>query len=629
MATMKVLTITVFSFFMLMTTHSQILKKLGKELEGDARWKVRMKANKKMDQAIDTLLEQPKKAIEKKKHKNDSSPTTPSPNNSSLPSKNKEEKNKHEEKNEMEVYNGFITVSLSSYETFSGGTIAIKGSSFKYGNVKDVNLSIGGPGVKTSEALPLKEDNSFNKTFQASKAGDYTITVSTTDNKAKAQAQLKVSDLYGDDNWTEQNKEETQKSFELLKRQTDKVRQEIADKDKAELDKKMEKVKKDVDQLLEFFDELGNAKKNLAKTKAELPAPLALKLSQLNDVLYDQRNQMKRLRETADHEPYDNTVCEKLVMVNEASAAFETLTSWTRAPLVILTEIVKDNTPIGSKLQNQSAANDIAPVVAQPAKIFALSKLYSEKLTMDDFTNGIVQYATDFLLKRYCGQLKGTVKHDYEIIYRNQLGTVWWKYKYLTQSTLNLRYPKTSGGGNIVKMKGSIEGNATKFEFYQDVEQQEDFKKEMKGRAKLNPVELVHPIALPVSTSKFDGLGAVARGLGTPCYFYIPVDAEFDRQANKITLFLNEAMIDFSGMVKYKYAFWAIAAGVPIITFIDFPVNKAKLTLNAVVSKNNEFDVIADSKNNLSFTGTGTREIGNDASPIQHKINFTVSAKSQ
>jgi hypothetical protein len=117
--------------------------------------------------------------------------------------------------------------------------------------------------------------------------------------------------------------------------------------------------------------------------------------------------------------------------------------------------------------------------------------------------------------------------------------------------------------------------------------------------------------------------------MGTPCYFYIPVDAEFDRQANKITLFLNEAVIDFSGMVKYKYAFGAIAAGIPIITVIDFPVNKAKLTLNAVVSKNNEFSVSTDSKNNLSFYGKGTREIGDDASAIQHKINFSVSAKSQ
>ena len=33
---------------------AQILKKLGKEIESDARWKVRMKADHKMDQALDT-----------------------------------------------------------------------------------------------------------------------------------------------------------------------------------------------------------------------------------------------------------------------------------------------------------------------------------------------------------------------------------------------------------------------------------------------------------------------------------------------------------------------------------------------------------------------------------------------
>jgi hypothetical protein len=50
---------------------AQVLKELGGELKQDAKWKVQSKANQKMDQALDTLLSQPKKIKRKQKTKAD------------------------------------------------------------------------------------------------------------------------------------------------------------------------------------------------------------------------------------------------------------------------------------------------------------------------------------------------------------------------------------------------------------------------------------------------------------------------------------------------------------------------------------------------------------------------------
>jgi len=124
------------------------------------------------------------------------------------------------------------------------------------------------------------------------------------------------------------------------------------------------------------------------------------------------------------------------------------------------------------------------------------------------------------------------------------------------------------------------------------------------------------------------GFGAVARGIATPTYFNIPLDADFNTEDNTIKLMLNDAIVDFMPWIDYKYAYIAIAAGIPLITVIDFPINKAKLTLNAVVSKNNELQVTKDSKNNLQVKGEGTRHIGEATSGIEHEISYKLTAKN-
>jgi hypothetical protein len=125
------------------------------------------------------------------------------------------------------------------------------------------------------------------------------------------------------------------------------------------------------------------------------------------------------------------------------------------------------------------------------------------------------------------------------------------------------------------------------------------------------------------------GFGSIFRGIATPASFNIPVDAEYDTDAGTIKLNLNEALIDFSPLVKYTYVFLKVSlSGMPLFPRVDFQINKAKLTMNAVISRNNQLTVTKDAKNNLLVKGGGERHIGSSSEPIGHSISYTLTAKN-
>jgi hypothetical protein len=350
---------------------------------------------------------------------------------------------------------------------------------------------------------------------------------------------------------------------------------------------------------------------------------------------------MKSIERLADHKPQDNTVCEHLVMVNEACAAFSTFTNlWTNTAKGLIKNIVLDKgVPkvvdiINSKTTKVDAPHDF--LMKEPAKIFATSLADAESLTTKLGKAGIggdiIQYASDVLLKKYCGVYKGNLKHDYTVIFRNGAGEVWWKYGVEVQATFTLRYPKDKSSGNVIKMKGNIEGNGTKFTFFQNIAVEDEFKKGTKEQIEVVPLRTITPIAVPVATSENDvlGFGAVARGAFTPAYFNIPVDAEYNTDDDKIKLFLNNPIIDFSPAVTNQFIFLLVGGDLlPYFKRMTFPIHKIFRTLGSVVWKNNEFSVNKDSKGNLSFSGKANKHLGDKTGKMEHDLNFSISAKKE
>ena len=129
------------------------------------------------------------------------------------------------------------------------------------------------------------------------------------------------------------------------------------------------------------------------------------------------------------------------------------------------------------------------------------------------------------------------------------------------------------------------------------------------------------PPAVPFVSSQKDqlGFGAAARAIATPAYFNLAIDAEYNTETDVIRIFYNDAIVDFSPLVRDKAFFIFIAAGIPIPKYQEFPIYKMGLTFKGALKRKNEFPFTGN-----SFSGKGTMNIGDASSEAEHHGNFTI-----
>jgi hypothetical protein len=643
---MKII-ILLLLFFLPNKTNAQLFKKLGEKIKGDAEWRIRSKADQQVSNGIDSIMALPKKVITKKK----STQKTESAENKNTAVTNKNlnaSGNPNAEvndTNDMTPKDGLITLELSAPTVFAGGRITIAGESVKYKNYTRVEVSVKGPETNDTGAINLTDSGKFNFMWTATdKTGEFTVTVHSSDKKTQQSAKFTVYKLPELQNLCTENIIVTNKIYDKLREKAEQVNGFIGAKDKAELDEKMDKVKEKVNGLLKLFKGLNTAGKEvaqLAKSGKNLSPNLSGNLSALNDKMTEQRKKMEQIDEFTNHKPADNTICEYLVLLNEACAAFSVYTNIECfAVKGIIRDIMLDKEvpaavgTVNTKAKGLSSPNDF--LLKEPAKIFSTAAIDAEslanKLGTAGFAGDIVQFATDFLMKKYCGVFKGNVKHNYTIEFRNKSGQNWWTYGVEMKAVLFLRYPKDKDKGDIIKMKGNLEGNATKFRFFKDIEKEDDFQNVIKDKMKVIPIKTYMPYSVSVATSEADilGFGAIARGMATPAYFNIPVDAEYDVNSDKIKLFINNPIIDFSPAVSNQFIF--ILVGVDMLPYIKrmtFPIHKVFLTLGSVLSDNNKFEIKKDNKGNLGFNGKVNKHIGNKTTIRETDLNFSITAKKE
>ncbi|GAB2823099.1 MCP four helix bundle domain-containing protein [Ferruginibacter profundus] len=633
-------------------SHAQIFKKLGDKIKRDAEWRIRSKADQQVARGIDSVIAAPKKIKDKKKEKNNTAENTvpattnnnTAKNNTPQPATNLKESKP--DPNDMTPKDGFISLSLSSEKAYTGFGISIgiriTGESVKYKNFNQVQVVVSGPSTKDVRQLQLTADGKFYLDWNPSdQSGDFTVTATSSDKKASKSATFSVEsfDLPDYDDWPKENKKETKKALETLEDAVEQAEDGISPADKDELQKKLDDVKEKVEDLYQLFNDLGKANKQmiqLAKKEKRLPPNYAGYLAELNRTLEEQASQMKKLNETAVHKPQDNTICEHLVMVNEACAAFSTFTGATSKVIkTIIANIISDK---AAPKPTDAANTPEATYKFFPKEVYNIygiankdADLLSTKLAKVSFAGDLAQYASEVLLKKYCGIIKGEIKHDYTINFRNGKGVSWWKYGAEMQGAIVLRYPKEGSKGKIIKMKGNIEGNATKFSFYENAEANDDFNEGTKGKIEVVELKVIKPATVPFVSSLNDpaGFGAVARGL-TPASFYITVDAEYDVDANTIKIFFNNALMDFSDAVNNQLIFLEVGADLlPYIKKMTFPIAKVFSTFGSVVRSNNEFVVTKGPKGSLSFTKKANKHLGDKSSKIEHDLNYTITASKE
>lgn len=545
----------------------------------------------------------------------------------------------------MTTKQGFITLKVSATKIFLGGSVTISGESGQMKTIKTVEIKITGPKtsiIKTIELFDGKYKTAWHADIQT---GDFIITATSSDGKATEEKKIVVYNVSKIETMASENIEETNKAFVKLTDAVDIVKSQLSSSDADEIDKRFKAAKEKIYKLQKFYLDINSANKEIAKLSKlgkPLPDNFLNNLSSLNDEMQKSSERMKLINNYTNHKPSDITVCERLVILNEAAAAFSTVSNVVAWPVSLITltkNIVVDKVvPYGTDYVNakggQNNGEGKVDATKEIAKTYAAAAtsgadVYKSVSSPAGIIGDLVSYAADYLLKKYCGLFTGFVSSEHRCYNRNKHGQDWWDYGYKTQAKISLRYPKAENTGNIVKMKGNIEGNATVFSFMQDINKEDDFTKELKGRKAGNLFIEIKPPCLPFATSLNDalGFGAVARAIATPAYFNIPVDAEFNRNTNTIKLFLNPALVDFT-FVKTQVLFFDFVP-FPLVTYQAFPYEKVFISMNAVVKRSKGYKMTKDADGNLLFVNKDGFHVGSKSEALEIDVKLNIAAKQQ
>jgi hypothetical protein len=539
---------------------------------------------------------------------------------------------------------GYVRVMVSANRTIVGGKIKVTGFSPMYGSLKTVVMTVSGGTAAPAQTLTLKDSGSFSAVWTPTAPGHYKLTITSQDGKAQKSAIVDAYSFQEMDQITGPTREEGQKAMDKLKATVDEAKAGLSANDAAKLDDQMQKVTKKWTAFTKEMDDLDKAGKGLDGLQRQyggLPEIVVANVGMISD---DFAQEGRDLATTGDasggatsgqsHEAYDNTVCEYLTMISEVCAAFSTFMNFQGDVVKICSNLAIDKAAPAVAESASTTSGTVTTIVnKEVAKLFTQVNLDAESFTSMSGTAGfagdMVQMCSNYLLKTYCVVLDGDLQETYTCTYYNKEGAVWWKYKYTAGATITLRYPKGKSSGGMIKMKGNIEGNATKFSIYTDVNEQDEFRENSKGRVHAEGICVYAPPAVPFVSSQADrktGFGAAARAMFTPACFNIPVDVDYDVDAKTMKFETNDALMDFLPTVKFTYFYWGIAAGIPLVTIVDLRINKVGQTLGKAFSMHSTFPVVKDASNNISVKGDADAKVGNGP-PDEHDIKFNFSAK--
>ena len=477
----KIIILSLFFLSLADFLQAQILSRIKDEI----KWRAEQKAMQKINQAVDKTIDSIGKKKENKRskaitHQGPAEPGVELTRDTIPATETNLTLEKKESENEVTQQEGFISLTLSADKIFTGGILNISGKSVLYKEYNAIEITITGKSYLQKKTVTLISGGTFNTIWNVpGTEGEYTVTAISSDKKATDIKKVTVYDIPDLPDMPEDNIEQTEKAFANLENKIALVKPKISTAQATELNKKLKELKEKKDAAIKLFNSIKEANKKLAglaKKGTVFPRNLSQNLSELNTKLKQQSEDMKRIQELSNHEPFDNSICEYLVMLNEACAAFSTFTNlWAKSVEAVIQNILVDkvvpttigmvNEEIGSPIP---ASADV--VTKEAAKLYLTSmvdaKSLTEKLGIAGIAGDFITYVTDVLMKIFCGVYKGELTHNYTMAFFNNDGETWWKYGVAMKAAISLRYPKDGNSGKFIKMKGNIEGNATKFTFY-------------------------------------------------------------------------------------------------------------------------------------------------------------------
>lgn len=611
---------------------AQILKRIGNAVKYNMENRASSEINKAIDKKIDKALEKKKK---KKGLGTDTTQVPPANDSTSAITEGMSAAKVDKPTNE-----GFAEIKLSDKKVFIGGTLTISGRSLNYGEWTHVTLSIAAPNAIKDYQVALDKDGRFVVDWIAQAyVGEYTATVKSSDGNATASEKFIVEYIDELEDLGKDNEAEVERAMKLITRRVEDTKKDLNAKQKATVDAKVKNLKAKADKLRLVFNDINKAGQLFAKAAGKgvaLPENLSANISDLRQALHEHEEQTQRILDQVEHTTEGYSICETLEMVSEACAAFSTVTNFLGNFKKIAANIMADKVkPLINTQLNEYAFDKKLPneAIVPPLKLITAASNNAGELMTDGGMSGvasdIAQLYSNIYLKELCTNFEGQLTHTYNVNFRNSDLNTWWKYGYTTKAKLTLRFPKSRGAGTTVTMKGHIEGNATDFSFFQDVAIEDEFWRTSKGHTRVTQLLLISPPAVPFATSQNDpaGFGMFARMAATPAYYNFPVDAVYDKENGTIRLFLTEGGVDFSPLVRNRVLLYS-KAPLPMFRVQDFPIEKARKTIDAVIKRYGEYKVNDDGKGGLSFSGSNTHHAGDKGTSIETTVKLSLSANN-
>jgi hypothetical protein len=546
---------------------------------------------------------------------------------------------------------GFIILKVSAEKIFLGGTITISGESGQMKTIKTIAIKITGPKTNINKSVNLKDGKYEVKWLADTATGTFNISATSSDGKATEDKKIEVYSINKIETMANEDITQTNDALQKVKEAKDKVKILLSTNDADELEKKFTKFVENVNQLQALHTTINSANKEIAKqinSGKNYPGYFYDNLSTLNNQLHEDAERMKQINNFNKHKPYGFTICEALVVLNETAAAFSTASNiaaggWPTLLIKIAENIAIDKATSAGVDYVSPKGNGVVKNIGVDAgleieKIYLTCKSSGDKLSKTLVANkggiagDLIAFATDILLKKYCVNFEGAVASEHRCYNRNNKSEDWWDYGYKTQAKICLRYPKAGNEGNIVKMIGNIEGNATLFSFMQNINNEDDFTKELKGRNAGRLFIEIKPPCLPFCTALNDklGFGMAARVIATPAYFNIPINAEYNRNTGIIKLFLQEPppLCDFTPLIKTQVLFFDFVP-FPLVTYQAFPYEKVFISMNAVVKRSKGYKMTKDANGNLLFVNKDGFHVGSKNETLEIDVKLDIAAKQQ
>ncbi len=367
----------------------------------------------------------------------------------------------------------FLTLSVSADRIISGTGLTISGTSLRFGDMKDVIVSVSDGDHKLSANVPLTDSGHYASFQFFRDAGDYTITVQSSNRKSSKSITIGVFDLGDMDSIVVKPRAEMERAYDDVKKWTDQMKGQLSSDDGTKLQGQMEKLSRKKDMAFKVFDDIGQMGKTMDKIKKQLSGSISPELSKdltaLTDDLSQEARQMKTANDEAEHKSYDNTICEYIQMISEACAAFSTVAAFfdgegeLNLELNSITKAVALDKGVSTGLGSLASAGGVGDgekgMFQELGKYCASARFDAESLgqvmSKAGFTGDLVSMCSDFFLKKYCGTMSGNFSQDYQCTYTNSNKVTWWEYAYHNEATIKLRYLRSAATPTMIKMKGN------------------------------------------------------------------------------------------------------------------------------------------------------------------------------